>query len=161
MSPLQNRRDFLGTAACTGSCMLLACFTARTLGADATADAKKTYDFDKLTYCCFECDRTQCPLLEASLSNDLEAKKKQAAVWREKFGREFSPEEVFCFGCKVEPARQGFAVKHCDARQCVIDKKLISCAHCPELKDCARKLWANYPKFREHVLAIQKEGQLL
>ena len=113
-------------------------------------------DFEKLTYCCYECKPEQCPLLKASLANDLQVKQEFAAKWREKYGREFTAEEVFCFGCKVEPARQGYAVRSCDVRACVLEKKLVSCAHCRELADCKRALWLNYPDFRKAVLEIQK-----
>ncbi len=156
MSTDQNRRDFLGTAACAGCCALLSSLTAPARGAESAGE-KKAHDFDKLAYCCYECDRKRCSLLEASLTDDLEAKRKRAAFWREKLGREFTPAEVFCFGCKAEPERLGFNVKSCDVRQCVLEKKLISCAHCRALTDCSRKLWVDYPKFREQVLAIQKD----
>jgi hypothetical protein len=156
MSKIQNRREFLGAAACTGSCLLLGSFVPRAGAAPAKAEGEKTYDFDTLAYCCYECRPERCPIGKASLSNDLEEKKKIAVKWREKHGREFSAEEVFCFGCKVEPAKMGFNVKSCDVRACVLAKGIVSCAHCRDLEDCRRSLWINYPKFRDHVLAIQK-----
>jgi hypothetical protein len=156
MNAPNSRRTFLGTAACAGGCALLG---ALAKGADGEGQAppKKSYDFDKLTYCCFACKPEQCPLLKASLNNDPEGKKQTAAEWREKYKREFKPEEVFCFGCKVEPVRLGFNVKNCDVRACVIGKGLVSCAHCRELATCQKALWVNYPKFREHVLGVQKD----
>ena len=155
MTRSETRRRFLTTATCSGGCLLAPALARRGLfGAEGDT---KPYDFDKLTYCCYECKPEQCPLLKASLANDAEGKKEIIAKWREKYGRDFTPDEVFCFGCKVEPARQGFAVRNCDVRACVVEKKLVSCAHCRELADCKRQLWVNYPKFREKVLEIQKQ----
>jgi hypothetical protein len=150
-----SRRDFLGAAGCAGGCALLSSAAARVHGAQEAS--KKTYDFDKLTYCCYECKPEACPLLKASLGNDLEFKRKQAAQWSEKYKREFSPNEVFCFGCKVEAAKLGANVKACSVRACVIGKGLVSCAHCRELTTCKQPLWISYPKFRERVLGIQKD----
>jgi hypothetical protein len=157
MEKSTTRREFLEVAGMVGGC-LACCPLARSAnGADATPASETALpDFEKLTYCCYECSPKRCPLLKASLGNDLELKRKTAAEWKTKYGRDFSPEEVFCFGCKVEPARQGEMVKRCDVRACVIDRKLISCAHCGELATCPRRLWVDYPKFREHVLGIRK-----
>jgi hypothetical protein len=155
MSRIQNRREFIEAGTLTSGCVLLGCLASRVRAADETP--KKSYDFDELTYCCYECKAEQCPLLEASLGNDLEYKKGEAAKWREKYQREFSFDEVFCFGCKVESGRLGFNVKSCVVRACVLGKGLVSCAHCGELAACQKPLWTNYPKFREQVLGIQKD----
>jgi hypothetical protein len=156
MNAPNSRRRFLGATACAGGCALLGSLAAAGEG-EGQAPSKKSYDFDKLTYCCFECTPERCPLLKASLSGDLEARKDHISQWREKYKRQFKPEEVFCFGCKAEPAKLGFNVKACDVRTCVIAKGLTSCAHCRELVTCQRELWRKYPKFREHVLGIQKD----
>jgi hypothetical protein len=134
MIRIQNRREFMEATACTGGCLLLGPLASRA-GADSGGAQKKTYDFSKLTYCCYECKPDQCPLLKASLANDLEYKKKEAAKWRERYRREFTLDEVFCLGCKVEPAKQAYNIKACDVRSCVIEKGLVSCAHCRELAD--------------------------
>jgi hypothetical protein len=153
-----DRRGFLGAGVVGGSCVVLCPLARLARGADADeADPppEKLPDFDQLTYCCFECTPEMCPLLKASLENDLEFKREQAAKWKKKYGRDFSLDEVFCFGCKVEPARQGEGVKRCSARVCVIERGLTSCAHCAELPTCQRNLWVDYPAFRKHVLGIR------
>ncbi len=157
-SETRSRRSFLETTTLCGGCLLAAGLASRAAAEETAAPAEsKAPDFEKLTYCCYECDPKQCPLLKASLANDLEVKKEFAGKWKDRYGRDFTPEEVFCFGCKVEPARQGYAVRNCDVRACVLERKLVSCAHCPELAGCQRRLWVNYPKFREHVLGIQRQ----
>ena len=165
-----DRRRFLGATFCAGGCALVGPLATRLTGAEQ-APKPKILDFRKLTCCCYECKPEVCQLLKASLSNEErhqlspaqlrtleEGKKKAQANWRERFKREFSTDEVFCFGCKAEPAKLGYAVKACDVRACVIGKGLVSCAHCRELADCQRQLWVNYPKFREHVLGLQKQA---
>jgi hypothetical protein len=155
MNEVRTRRTFLGSAACTGGCALLASATASLHGAEEAP--KKTHDFEKLTFCCFECRPELCPLLEASLGNDLEYKKKEAEEWRKKYKRTFAVDEVFCFGCKTEFEKQGANIKACTVRACVVGKGLVSCAHCRDLAACQQSLWVNYPKFRERVLGIQKD----
>jgi hypothetical protein len=155
MTKIQNRREFIG-AACGAGCLAL-CASGLRAETPSGEGEKKKHDFAKLTYCCFECREDRCPLLKATLSNEVELKQREAAKWRERYGREFAADEVFCYGCKVEPAKQAYNTKACDVRACVIKKGLVSCAHCRELVECQRKLWVNYPKFREAVLAIQKD----
>ena len=151
-----GRRGFLGAAGILGGCVAVCPLARAARGADEADPPPETLpDFEKLTYCCFECTTELCPLLKASLENDLEYKREKAAEWKEKYGRDFPLEEVYCFGCKVEPACQGEGVKRCDARACVIDRKLVSCAHCDELPTCQRDLWVNFPAFRKHVLGIR------
>jgi hypothetical protein len=124
-------------------------------------------DFSRLTYCCYECTPEQCPTLKATLANDTAAKAKQLEVWRDKQadkvaawekekGRAMTVEDVFCYGCKEEGARLSPVAAQCTARACVIERKLVSCAHCDELETCQKELWVSFPKFRTHVLGIRK-----
>ncbi len=156
MTSTNTRRGFLATSA--GSC---ACLLApRVLSSEPEdkpgADQPKP-DFATLAYCCAVCTPERCPLYKASLLDDLEFKKKIAARWEVKLGRRVAPEEVFCFGCKAEPARQGPGVRACSVRPCVLERKVVSCAHCRELASCKKELWINYPDFRARVLRIQKD----
>ena len=149
-----TRRGFLAATTCSGLC-LLAAGLARAQAAQDRETRPALPDFDALTYCCFRCDPQQCRLLAASLADDAAAKKELAKEWEARFGRSFSPDEVFCFGCKVPPERQGHAVSHCTVRRCVLERKLVSCAHCNELATCRKELWLDYPEFRARVLELR------
>jgi hypothetical protein len=144
-----TRRQFLQVGGACGVCALC--------GGLARAGETGEYDFEKLTYCCFECDPEKCPTLKATLEDDVEYKEKTAVEWSKRYEREVSADEVFCYGCRVPEDKMSLLVKRCDVRQCVLDKGLVSCAHCPDLATCQRNLWTSFPDFRKRVLEIQKK----
>jgi hypothetical protein len=74
---IQNRREFIGVA-CGAGCLAL-CASGLRAETPAGEGEKKKHDFEKLTYCCFECREDRCPLLKATLRNDVELKNKEAA----------------------------------------------------------------------------------
>lgn len=86
-------------------------------------------------------------------------KKKVFAEWKfkERFGVEFDPEIVFCHGCKVEDRPLSIILKECTVRKCAIDREVVSCVQCKELKDCEKDLWTRFPKFKEYVEGLQKK----
>jgi hypothetical protein len=143
MIPTKTRRGFLATTACSGVCLLTSAVVSR--GEEGS-----------LAYCTADCSPDRCPFHKASLADDREFKAQVAARWQKKLGRSIPLEEVFCFGCKVPPARQGHGVKSCTVRACVVERKLASCVQCPDLATCQKELWINYPDFKKKVLEIQK-----
>ena len=168
MTTTTSRRGFLEAAGVAGGCLVL-CPLLRDdeAVAGAATSTSALPDFSKLTYCCFECKPEQCPTLKATLANDPAGKAKQLEQWREKQpakvaawekakGRAMTADDVFCHGCREEGDRLGPVAQGCTTRACVIERKLVSCAHCDELETCQKELWVNYPKFREQVLGIRK-----
>ena len=66
--------------------------------------------------------------------------------------------------CNYEPACKGCRgndEKECPVKDCVIEKKLPSCAHCKDLKTCKEELWLKFPQHRENVLRKQQEWKLI
>jgi hypothetical protein len=61
-------------------------------------------------------------LLKATTENNIELKKKAYAdfKFKEKHGIDFDPENVFCYGCKIQDKPLGIPVKSCTVRSCVI-----------------------------------------
>ena len=157
MIPTKTRRGFLATTACSGACLLASAVVSKGEEASKAEGQRTTLDFESLAYCTADCSPERCPFHKASLADDREFKAQVAAKWQKKLGRSVPLEEVFCFGCKVPPAKQGHGVKTCTVRACVVERKLVSCAHCPELATCQRELWTNYQDFRAKVLEIQKQ----
>jgi hypothetical protein len=157
MIPAKTRRDFLATTACSGACLLASAVASGAQEGAKPGGRGEARDLDSLSYCCAECTPERCPFFKATLTDDREFKLKVAAGWQKKFGRSFSPEEVFCFGCKAPLEKRNHGVRACTVRACVVDKNLASCAHCRDLTTCQKELWINYPKLREKALEIQKQ----
>ena len=141
-----GRRDFLEAGA-VGACLMLCPMLVRRGAAEGEAAA--TYVFDEtMGYCCAECTPEKCKWI----GNDMEWKKQKAAELSEKYGRAIKAEEITCSRCRIPANRTPEAIGGCAIRKCVIERNLLSCAHCRELPECQR---AN-PVTRERALAIQR-----
>jgi len=140
-----GRRRFLGTGI-AGGCLLLCPLQARR--GDAETTPVRVFD-GKISYCCAECTPESCEWL----STDVEVKRKKAAELSKKLGREIPPEQITCSRCRVDDASAFESIRACPIRRCVLEKKVLSCAHCSELPGCKR---AN-PLTRDRALAIRQE----
>ncbi len=150
-----NRRKFVATGAIAGCALLVSGFKGFAHLQDQVPDPKK------LNYCGYTCP-AGCVLLEASVKNDVELKKKAYETWemKERFGvAEFDPEKIFCFGCKTKDKPVGIRLQKCDVRNCCIGKKLDSCIECKELLGCEKDLWKKFPDFKNAVIKMQNEFQ--
>ena len=94
---------------------------------------------DKLIgYCGYNCH------LCAARSEDIAVRQKLVDAWRKYLGHEqYTPENVYCVGCKNEGPHPD---KECKARSCAIEKGLESCALCDEFP-CDKM---------RHLMAIEK-----
>ncbi len=149
-----TRRHFLvqGSQAGVSCCLLM--YGSELLAFTGSHD--EIPDLKELTYCGFKCTM-ECALLKGTLNNDEDLKKKAYEDWgmKERFGMDFDPEQVFCYGCKNEEQVKGSAVKKCTVRACAIEKEHECCIQCKELADCDEELWMGFPQFREKVLEMQ------
>jgi hypothetical protein len=149
-----TRRHFLVQGSQVGvSCCLLMC------GGKLfafTGSHDEILDLKELTYCGFKCTM-ECTLLNGTLNNDEYLKKKAYKDWgmKERFGMDFDPELVFCYGCKNEEQVKGPVVKKCTVWACAIEKEHECCIQCKGLSDCDEELWMGFPQFREKVLEMQ------
>jgi hypothetical protein len=152
-----NRREFLKQCVhLTSAGCVLCAFPL--LAEEEKKKEDALLDLSQYTYCGYQC-KPDCPLLKATLENDIEAKKKVYEEWKmkERYGFDFDPEKVVCWGCKVEEKKIGYIVKQCPVRSCAVEKKLESCIQCPDLKTCDQELWKNFPKFKENVIKMQEQ----
>lgn len=158
-----------GMTAGTGlmlGCMNISCcaklMRSKSQSREGTSLVSEEIDFGKTAYCSWICDEKECQILRATLSNDLEAKKKIAQRWAERFSREFTPEEIFCSGCKVEDKPIAHALEVCTVRKCARKREVITCAHCDELPTCDNELWTEWPglKKKAEELRNKLQGQL-
>lgn len=154
MSMENNRREFLkqgiakGASLAIGSICLVGCRSERRIKSIADSDI----DFSRIAYCCFNCDK--CPLYEATLRNDNEAKKKIAAEWGDDKREDFRLEEFYCYGCK-DKRSCGVAGRECTIRVCAVKKGFATCAHCESFEDCDNKFWRDFPEMREVVRGLK------
>jgi hypothetical protein len=147
MPKIRSRRDFIEAGA-VGGCLLLCPLLARRSAAEAQPTPEACVFDERMSYCCAECTPEKC----SWLGNDVEFKRKKALELSGKHGRKITPEEIMCSRCRIPESQALGGIKACPIRVCVIEKKLLSCAHCPELEQCRR---AN-PVTRERALAIQR-----
>ncbi len=154
-----KRRDFLNSCLRAGVACCALPYTNKltAMAPGSLQDAKP--DPRSLEYCGYKCP-ADCPLKKATLENNLELKKKayEEFEFKKKFGIDFDPEKVFCYGCKSAGSKPlSLTVKACTVRQCVMAKKLDCCIQCDTLAKCDKELWTKFPKFRDSVLEMQKK----
>lgn len=162
MATLTSRRLFLKNCgrlgvACTAVCGLPALTSASDQGA-APAAPPKLPDLHTRAYCGLICDDS-CELSHATRTNDPVAKRKvyNEWGWKAKYGIEFDPDKVFCYGCK-SPGRPRSPNKiKCTVRACAIDRDLDCCIACRRLAGCDKELWKNYPDFKRQMVKLQQE----
>jgi len=155
-----NRRNFINTCLKAGVTCCAFGYGASLSGQDQDASKKQELKPDpkSLNYCGFKCS-AQCSLYKATLENNTELKKKAYLDFkiREKFGIEFDPEKVFCYGCKIKDKPLSMVVKSCTVRKCAISKGFECCIQCDGLTACKEELWSSFPKFKESVIDMQKK----
>jgi hypothetical protein len=159
MKPELKRRDFLKKTFQAGiiSCALLNSHKLNGMN-KLFAPAIDKPDPKKLNYCGYICPE-DCKFLRATVENNIEKKKEAYKIWKikEKFGIEFDPDKIFCWGCKIKDKPLGIAVDHCTVRNCAISKNHECCIECNELPDCKKELWDNFPDFKKTVIEMQKK----
>lgn len=153
MSDSKSRREFLKDCAQFGfGCVCL-------LGVKGlAAEDERKPDLEKLNYCGYTCPE-DCKMYRAGKTGDLALKKEAFKAWKikERYGIEFDPKLVFCNRCKTPDKPLGIAVQKCTVRACAIEKKMISCVACKDLKGCDKDLWKRFPDFHKAVIKMQGE----
>ena len=154
-----DRRNFIAACFKAGA----ACCAVAYCPAMAAQDPLKKQDAKpdpmKLEYCGYKCP-ADCPLRKGTHENNIELKKKAYAdfKFKEKYGIDFDPDKVFCYGCKSAGNKPvSMPVKACTVRKCVMDKGYECCIQCDGLAKCDKELWTNFPKFRDAVIEMQKK----
>jgi hypothetical protein len=155
------RRDFLkycgqigAVCACGGLVNRLSAEGA----APAPAAAPKLPDLKDRAYCGLICDNS-CPLFKATKANDPVAKKTvfEKWKWKETYGIEFDPNQVFCHGCKAPGKPENVAHTRCTVLKCCVGRKLESCLPCGKLAGCDKDLWKNWPDFKKQIEKLQRD----
>jgi hypothetical protein len=164
MNHKQSRRSFLGQCAkCGGACSALLAL-GRIVRAQESAPAKpgqaqKPLDLKALGYCGIPlayCE-TRCELFKATRENDAALKKAVYDKWqmKKKFGVDFAPDKIFCYGCKPgdKPLKVGMA--ECEVRTCPISHGMESCVQCGGLASCDKSFWKEWPNAHTMAKTLQ------
>jgi len=117
------------------------------------------FEFKNMGYCGAECGN-KCHIFTATVSNDIDAKKRIASDWAFEQGESFTTDEVFCYGCKNKEMPQNKAHLKCTVRICAEEKHLEACFQCKDLEKCDKALWRNWPNLKSEALRIQKSLNL-
>jgi len=128
------------------------------LEAPAPVAAPKLPDLKDRAYCGLICDNS-CPLFKATKANDPVAKKTvfEKWKWKETYGIEFDPNQVFCHGCKAPGKPENVAHTRYTVLKCCVGRKLESCLPCGKLAGCDKDLWKNWPDFKKQIEKLQRD----
>ncbi len=155
-----KRREFLikGSAAGIACCAMFMGQKGLAFANMMRSAEDEPVDPKALNYCGYQCP-SDCKFLQASLKNDAGLKKEAYELWKikEKYGIDFDPEKIFCFGCKNGEKPEGVVLVNCTVRKCVMSKELDCCVECAELEDCKKELWSQFPEFKAHVIGMRKK----
>jgi hypothetical protein len=149
-----DRRNFFKAGILVSSGIAFNCFHFCNCEKFTKRKILKKLDFNKLSYCCANCDEG-CKIFRATKHNDLEVKKQVALEWSAKYNQDFEPEDVYCYGCRNESVNIGHNLKICTVRKCAKEKQIISCAHCNDFSICENNFWIDWPNMKEKVEEIQ------
>jgi Protein of unknown function (DUF3795) len=150
----QDRRSFLGHCAKLGGACSALLALSRISRAQESAPAQpgpaqKPIDLKTLGFCGIPqayCEQ-RCELFKATRENDAQLKRAVYDKWemKKKFGVDFDPDKIFCYGCKPgnKPLKVGMA--ECEVRTCPISHGLESCVQCGGLASCDKAFWKEWP----------------
>jgi hypothetical protein len=80
---------------------------------------------------------SECPAYIATQKNDDALRAETAKKWSEMFKSDIKPSDINCDGCQSESARLFSYCQTCEIRKCAREKKVETCAACPEYS-CAK-----------------------
>ncbi len=154
-----DRRNFVAACLKAGAACCTIAYCPAMNAMDPVNNQDKKPDPKKLEFCGYTCP-ADCTLKKGTMENNTELKKKAYAEFKfkEKYGIDFDPDKVFCYGCKSAGSKPAsMPVKACTVRKCVIEKGYECCIQCESLAKCDKELWSNLPKFRDAVIEMQKK----
>jgi hypothetical protein len=88
-----------------------------------------------LAYCGIDC--SACPAYIATRNDDDVLRAETARKWSELYGTERKIDDINCDGCPGDSGRLFVYCGACEVRACAREKKVATCASCPEYS-CAR-----------------------
>ncbi len=84
----------------------------------------------KTAMCGLTC--SECEAFLAAQNNDNELRKKIAVKWEAEYHQPIKPEDINCVGCTTLEGAHISYCGLCEIRACGLQRKLSTCAACPE-----------------------------
>ncbi len=112
--------------------MVLAGLGAPLLHGRRGEDVKKEAEMEKkmIAACGITC--CDCPAYIATQKNDDALRAETAKKWSEMFKADIKPADINCDGCPTDSSRLFNYCASCEIRKCAREKKVATCAACPE-----------------------------
>jgi hypothetical protein len=109
-------------------------------------------------YCGITC--SECPAYIATQNNDDALRAETAKKWSEMFKADIKAADINCDGCPAESPRLFNYCAVCEIRKCAREKKVSTCAACPEYS-CQKldEFLAQVPEARKVLEDLRKEGR--
>lgn len=86
----------------------------------------KSSDERNIAYCGIDC--LKCPVYIATITDNSELKHSVMQDWGKLYKREFTVEEIYCYGCRSE---QLFILcSRCDIKPCNLKRGIEQCEQC-------------------------------
>jgi hypothetical protein len=100
---------------------------------------------------------SECPAYIATQKNDDALRAETAKKWSEMFKADIKPADINCDGCPSDSPRLFSYCAVCEIRKCAREKKVATCASCPEYA-CEKldKFLAQAPEARAALEALRK-----
>jgi hypothetical protein len=100
---------------------------------------------------------SECPAYIATQKNDDALRAETAKKWSEMFKADIKPADINCDGCQSESARLFSYCQTCEIRKCAREKKVETCADCPEYS-CEKldAFLAQVPEARKVLEGLRK-----
>ena len=116
---------------------------------------------NELIGCCgLDCEN--CSARIATVTNSSALREETAALWTRLNGVTITPEMINCTGCRAKGAKTPFCDRLCPVHNCVREKRLDTCADCPQLDGCPTlgRIAANSPFVLENLKRLRGAGNM-
>jgi len=109
-----------------------------------------------IAYCGITC--SDCPAYIATQKNDDALRAETAKKWSEMFKADIKPADINCDGCPSDSSRVFNYCAICEIRKCAREKKVSTCAACPEYAcEKLEKFLAQAPEARKTLEELRKK----
>jgi hypothetical protein len=124
-------------------------------GDEVKKEAEKEKEKQSSAKCGLGC--SECPAYIATQKNDDALRAETAKKWSEMFKSDIKAADINCDGCQSDGGRLFSYCSICEIRKCAREKKVATCAACPEYS-CAKldAFLANVPEARKALEELRK-----
>jgi hypothetical protein len=107
-----------------------------------------------IAFCGLDC--AACPAFHASERRSMTERQKTADQWSKDYNFAFKAADIDCVGCTLTEGKQIGNCAVCGIRLCGLEKKVSTCAACPDF-GCEKleSMIKNIPAARANLLALR------